>query len=146
MTAGEFMEMDWKCTIFATAFKSSVRDGYDSYDFVRKVMTDESIDWLYTTDDCQDWSDGLFLYSVLKSKLRFKKVDQDSEERLLDYHILYFAGYLYKYWMMNYNMDRKEAYKILPLERLVNNIITYYMHGWNYLIDNATKTYNSEKH
>ncbi len=58
MTSVEYDLMNWKCNIFSRAFELSISDSYDSYDFVKKVMTDKSIDWLYTTDDCQDWADG----------------------------------------------------------------------------------------
>lgn len=141
MTQSEFRRLNHICKVFATAFETSVTDGCESYSFAKKVMTTKSIDWLYTVDDCQDWCDGWFLYGVLKHELKgFRKGKSE------DKYFMNFAGYLYKYWMNTRGTDRKEIYKILPLERLKASFDFYHTQGWEYIIEDAISTYNSKNY
>ena len=128
----------WKCEIFGTAFKlSSVRYKYDSEHFVKTVMTDKSLDWLFTNDDCQEWCDGYFLMSVLDYRENFKS------GVCADEYLMWWLGYLYKYWMKTRGTSRKEIYKILPFKRFVATFGFYHTQGWDYVIDDAIRTYKT---
>lgn len=140
MTDFEYRQLHHICNVFSTAFKTSVKDCCNSYDFARKTMTTKSIDWLFTVDDCQDWCDGWFLYSVLNNNLNFKK------GKSLDEYFMGFAGYLYKYWMNTRKMDRKEIYKILPLKRLKASFEFYHTQNWDFIIEDATKVFKEKKY
>lgn len=129
------------CNVFGTAFESSVHNHCDSYDFARKVMTTRGIDWLFDNDDVQDWCDGWFLFGVLE-----KKIGGFKQGNLLDLHIMQFAGYLYKYWMNTRNASRYRIYEVLPLERLEATFGFYHTQGWDYIIDDAIKTYEDQSY
>ncbi len=127
--------------VFSTAFESSVYNNCDSYDFARKVMTTRKIDWLFSNDDVQDWCDGWFLFSVMEHELgEFKK------GKTLDKYVMQFAGYLYKYWMNTRHTSRYQIYDILPLERLVATFDFYHTQGWDYIIEDAIKTYKEKSY
>lgn len=133
--SGEELIKDRKCKIFAELFRLSAKKGYDSLDFVKKVMTDKTLDWLFAVDDCQEWCDEAFLMSVMERQIDFKKGE------ILDDYLLWFAGYLYKYWMLKYSLDRRIIYKILPLKRLNASFGFYHTQGWDYVINDAVKVY-----
>lgn len=136
----DFQILHLKCNIFGRVFELSAADNFDSYEFAKKIMTDKSIAWIYETDDCQDWCDGEFLYSELKSGLDFKK------GKTLDTYLLHFAGYLYKYWMNTKGTDRAEIYKILPLQRLEASFGFYHTQGWEYIIEDSIQAYKNKSY
>ena len=143
MTKSElaYKRLMFKCDIFGTAFKlSSVSYGYDSEHFVRVVMTDKKLDWLFSLDDCQEWCDGYFLMSVLDYREKFKK------GVCADGYLLWWLGYLYKYWMNTRGASRQEIYKILPFDRFVASFAFYHTQGWDYVIDDAIRTYKNKNY
>lgn len=141
MTKLEEKRLHHISNVFSTAFESSVYNNCDSYDFARKVMTTKEIDWLFGNDDVQDWCDGWFLFSVFEHELgAFKK------GTTLDKYVMKFAGYLYKYWMNTRHTDRYQIYEVLPLERLVATFGFYHTQGWDYIINDAVKTYKEKSY
>lgn len=129
------------CDIFGVAFKlSSTQYHYDSEHFVRTVMTDKNLDWLFGYDDCQDWCDGYFLMSVLDYHEKFKS------GKCADEYLMWWLGYLYKYWMTTRGTPRQEIYKILPFNRFVASFEFYHTQGWDYVIDDAIRTYKTKSY
>ena len=131
----------YKCNVLGTAFSiSSSRYNYDSEDFVKKVMTDKSLDWLFSIDDCQEWCDGYFLMSVLDYYLDFKS------GKCEDDYAMWWLGYLYKYWKNTRGASRYEIYKILPLKRFMVNFNFYHTQGWDFVIDEAIRDYKNHNY
>lgn len=126
----------FRCNMFGNMFKQSLKDGLDSKTFIKDVMTNKNYDFMFITYACQEWSDDAFMYSVIKNKTKCKK------GKTLDSYILWFAGYLYRYWMETRNMDRKDIYKILPIEKLLNGFDFYHTQDWDYIINDVS---NNEK-
>ena len=62
---------------------------------------------------------------------------------MVDEYVLWFAGYLYKYWMNTRGTSRRKIYKILPFPRLLATFEFYHTQGWDYVIDDAIKTYKT---
>lgn len=57
MSNGLFIDRNlmWKCEILGTAFRLSyIQYKYDSENFVKTIMTDKELDWLFAIDDCQE--------------------------------------------------------------------------------------------
>ncbi len=132
----DFTFISNKCDVLGTVFEISAQENYNSYDFVSKVMTDKSLDWLYTTDDCQDWSDGEFLYSVIKHNIKLMPGDSKT---ILDPVLMKYAGQVYKWWMVTRSTDRKQVYKILPLNMFVDCFGFYCSQSYDYIIDDAIR-------
>lgn len=127
-----------KSDILGKAFKFSVDYyGFDSKKLVRTIMTDNRLDYLFECDDCQDWCDGQFLMSIIAYEVKPVKGE------CADAYAMWFLGYLYKYWMKSRGIDRREIYKILPFERFMVNFDFYHTQGWDYVIDEAIRVYNS---
>ena len=130
-----------KCDILGDAFELSVRQyGYDSHDFVKKVMTDRKLDWLFKIDDCQEWCDGHYLMSILDYYEDFKKGVCESANDM------WWIGYLYKYWMLTRGTSRREIYKILPLKRFVATSLFYCSQDWEYVVNDAIRVYETKSY
>lgn len=127
-----------KCNVLGEAFKVlGIRYNYDSASTIKKIMTDKQFDWLFAIDDCQEWCDGYYLASVFSYYGNFK------QGVVGDDYALSFLGYLYKYWMLTKDTSRQEIYKILPYERFMATFNFYHTQGWNYIIDDAIRVYQS---
>lgn len=130
-----------KCDILGVAFRRSVtKHKYDSEDFVKKVMTDKKLDWLFAEDNCQEWCDGHFLMSVLDYYENFK------QGKCADDYAMWWLGYLYKYWMTTRGTSRREIYKILPFKRFMASYKFYHTQGWDYVIEDAIRTYKNKNY
>lgn len=129
------------CDRLGVAFKlSSVQYNYDSEYFVKTVMTSKNLDWLFEDDECQEWCDGHFLMNVLDYYENFKS------GKCADEYLMWWLGYLYKYWMSTRGTSRQEIYKILPFNRFVASFGFYHTQGWDYVIDEAIRTYKTKSY
>lgn len=52
---------------------------------------------------------------------------------------MWFAGYLYKYWMMTRGIDRRKIYRFLPFEKFLNGFAFYHTQDWDYIINDVMK-------
>lgn len=130
-----------QCDKLGIAFKiSATQYNYDSEHFVKTVMTSKKLDWVFADDECQEWCDGYFLMSVFDYHEKFKV------GKCADEYLLWWLGYLYKYWMTTRGTPRREIYKILPFKRFVATFDFYHTQGWDYVIDDAIRVYNEKSY
>lgn len=54
-----------------------------------------------------------------------------------------FLGYLYAYWILTRGSTREEVYRILPFERFIASFEFYHTQGWDFVIDAAIKTFET---
>lgn len=140
-SAGFDSALNYKCDTFGRAFEVSVLQyGCESNNFVKKVMTDKKLDWLFEMDDCQEWCDGYYLMSILEYYEHFKK------GACADDYAMWWLGYLYKYWMVTRGTSRYEIYKILPLKRFLATFEFYHTQDWDYVIDDAIRVYETKSY
>lgn len=126
-----------KCNIMADAFKLSVKKGYNTIDFITKVMTSKKLDWLFAMDDCFEWADDAVLLSVLEHNLKLKKGP------VLDEFTAWLIGYTYKYWLLTWNTNRYEIWNVLPVQRFLASFDFYHTQDWDYVIEDAIKVYET---
>lgn len=124
-----------KSDIFGKMFSRSVDFGYNSCDFVKELMTNPELEDMVFYDERTEWCDECFLLRVFENMFTFKKGET------LDKYLMWFLGYLYKYWMRSKNMKPKEVYKILPVEEYLKRYAFYHTQGWYYIINDATDEY-----
>ena len=128
--------LHYKCNLFGKAFVLASRDGYNVDKFVKEVMTSKELDWLFAIDDCQEWCDEYFFYAILRENVKCKKQTHFVPE---DDFFMWFAGYLYKYWMNTRGTPRSLIYGILPLQKLRDNFGFYHTQDWDRVIDDCLK-------
>ena len=128
-----------KCKFLGGVFRASASDGYESISFVRKLMTDSQFAFLLTHDQMIEWCDDSFLYHHI---IRHYPVFEKGETA--DPYLLWFAGYLYKYWMNTRNIPPDKIYQILPLERLSAMFAFYHTQDWDFVIEDSTRLYHED--
>lgn len=110
----------------------------ESKSFIRTIMTDKRFEEIIVNHDEFDWCDETFLCSELVNNFNI----QFKQGKALDQYMLWYAGYLYKWWMMLYNKKPCEVYRILPITKLIDNFDFYHTQDWDYVIQDATERYN----
>lgn len=130
--------LDEKCDIFGSMFKLlSTEYKFDSALSVRTIMTDKSLYWLFPNVDNQDWCDERFMLSQIMNRVHFTK------GKVAEDYAMWFLGYLYAYWILTRGSTREEVYRILPFERFIASFEFYHTQGWDFVIDDAIKTFET---
>ena len=130
---------DEKSEILGRAFVLSAKEGYESKEFVKAVMSSPKIEFFINVDESADWCDEWFLFANFEQCYKFKK------GKTIEEYELWFMGYLYKYWMRTRHMKAKDVYKILPFEEFHNRFGFYHTQGWDYIIEDMTQEYKEKK-
>lgn len=131
--------LHFKCKLFAKVFSKSVKAGLDSNKFVNTVMTSDSLTKLFKSDDCFEWCDAEVLFGTLQKYVEFEKGNVLNED------VMWYAGYLYKFWMLTRKMSRKKIYEILPIEALAKRYPFYHTQDWNFVINDAIENFENRK-
>lgn len=77
-----------------------------------------------------EYADWMFLYNGFKYNIEFKK------GKTLNSNLMWFSGYLYKYWINEKDYDSREVYKLCPMECIIDRYEFYHTQGWSYIIGN----------
>lgn len=133
----EVFHRNEKCNIFADTFKRSVLLGYDSADFVKKVMTSDKLVTMTYEDERFEWCDECFLLNWMNNEEPFI-INHNTEDK----DAMWYLGWVYKYWMRVYNIKPREIYKIMPYEYFMKNFGFYHTQGEEYIIHDAINRYN----
>ena len=133
--------LDEKCDIFGCMFKLlSTEHQFDSALAVKTIMTDEKLYWLFPDIHNQDWCDERFMLSQIMARVHFVK------GKVANDYAMWFLGYLYAYRIVIRGSIREEVYKILPFNRFMASFEFYHTQGWDFVIDDAIKTYKSNNY
>lgn len=80
------------CEMSADLFVQSVRKGYDSKDFIEKLMNSETASYLYDKKDTQMWLGSNYIIQTLEQEVRIEKGRQYPED------LMSWIGYLFACW------------------------------------------------
>lgn len=87
------------CEMSADLFVQSVRNGYDSKDFIEKLMYSETAIYLYDKNDTQMWLGSNYIIQTLEQEVLIKKGKQYPED------VMSWIGYLFACWNLTYSED-----------------------------------------
>lgn len=111
------------CDIQGRLFELSAENFYESDNFIKVFMNSEVAKALDSTYNRMQWAGEEYLLEELVAvhgdKL-IKKGDIYSKE------ILYWMGYLYRYWHYYTNEDSVKIYKQAPAKRLKRNYLMFH--------------------
>jgi hypothetical protein len=90
------------CEMSADLFVHSIKKGYDSRDFIEKLMNSETAIYLYDKADTQMWLGSNYILQTLEQEVKIEKGEQFPEE------IMSWIGYLFACWNLSYEKDFPE--------------------------------------
>ena len=122
-----------QCNCIGNVFKLSSENNYDSFDFVNKFI-DSDFGFNILVDNYIGW---YFSYPFMFDKMvKFIKPNKGTP---LNSYLMWFYGYLLKYWITTRKMLPKDVYNMMPLDVFERRFMSYHTQGWEYLIERITK-------
>ena len=102
------------CEMSAELFVRSIEKGYDSKDFIEKLMNSETAEHLYNKMDTQMWLGVNYIMETLENELEIKKGKTYPED------LMSWIGYLFACWNFTYTQDApKDMLRQAPVDTLV---------------------------
>ena len=101
------------CEMSADLFVRSVKKGYDSKDFIEKLMSSETAIYLYDKADTQMWLGSNYIIQTLEQEVSINK------GKLYPEDLMSWIGYLFACWNFTYEEDTpKDMIRQAPVDTL----------------------------
>ena len=111
------------CDIQGRLFELSADNNYGSANFVKTFMTSEVAKALDSTYNRMQWAGEEYLLEELVA-ISGEKITNDGEVYSKD--VLYWMGYLYRYWHYYTNEDSLKIYKQAPVGTMKRNYLMFH--------------------
>ena len=109
------------CDIQGRLFELSGAKGYDSAPFIKAFMTSEVAKGLDSKFNRLQWAGEEYLLAEIADN-----AELTTSGSVYDKEVLYWAGYLYRFWHFNTGEDSKEIYKQAPAETMSRNWLIFH--------------------
>ena len=123
------------CDIQGRLFELSGANGYDSVTFIKAFMTGEVAKGLDSKFNRMQWAGEEY---VLEELLSEKEI---TSGETIDREMLYWSGYLYRYWHFYTGESSKEIYKQAPIKTMKVVYLMYHTMSPEMAIDRLKETY-----
>lgn len=110
------------CDIQGRLFELSLKYGYDSKKFIESFMNSKCAAALDDTYDRLQWAGEEYILEELDSEAG----GLPKSEGLFDKEVMYWAGYLYRYWHFYTGQTSKEIYEIADAEVMERSWLGYH--------------------
>ncbi len=130
------------CDIQGRLFELSAKKKYNSVAFVKAFMTSEIAKALDSEYNRMQWAGEEYLLEEVISAMGNKiSVDEDvfSEE------VLYWIGYIYRYWHYHTGEDSAKIYKQAPVETMKRNYLMFHTMSPALAIEDLKEIYKQKK-
>ena len=126
------------CDIQGRMFERST--AYASEDFIRNFMNSEVAEHLDSPYNKLQWMGEEYLMDELKDE---KKLDTDGEKYSPE--VLYWIGYLYRYWACTRGEKSKRIYRQAPAKTMKRNYMAFHTFDPEVAIDDLIKIYQQRQ-
>jgi hypothetical protein len=114
------------------------------------AFSDEYCSVIISSNYSFEWCDETFMLDTIMWRYKDAYGKPIPKTRIeYDDFLLWFGGYLYKYWI-DYKDVKSEnlpsILEILPWERYLTGFAFYHTQDWAYVVDDAIATYDINKH
>ena len=109
------------CDIQGRLFELSGANGYDSVTFIKAFMTSEVAKGLDSKFNRMQWAGEEYLLAEVADNAELTK-----SGIVYDKEVLYWTGYLYRFWHFATGEDSKEIYRQAPAETMSRNWLIFH--------------------
>ena len=109
------------CDIQGTLFELSGSNDYDSVTFIKAFMTGEVAKGLDSKFNRMQWAGEEYLLAEIADNAELTKGGT-----VYDKEVLYWTGYLYRFWHFATGEDSKEIYRQAPAETMSRNWLIFH--------------------
>jgi hypothetical protein len=113
---------------------------YASEDFIRDFMNSEVAEHLDSPYNKLQWMGEEYLMDELKDE---KKLDTDGEKYSPE--VLYWIGYLYRYWACTRGEKSKRIYRQAPAKTMKRNYMAFHTFDPEVAIDNLIEIHQQRR-
>lgn len=114
-------------------FRRSVKYGYDSEKFVKLVCLTDYGHLVFDDIRANEWLADTHVMEGFKKEFKIPK------GQTYNPNIMYFVGYLYRYWGITEDKPIKEIYNMAPLDFMVKKYGFYHTQGEEYVIEDIKR-------
>ena len=109
------------CDIQGRLFVLSGTKGYDSVLFIKSFMKSDVAKGLDSKYNRMQWAGEEYLLAEIADD-----AELTTSGSVYDKEVLYWTGYLYRFWHFNTGEDSKEIYKQAPAETMSRNWLIFH--------------------
>lgn len=132
-------EDSFRAKEFAKLMQLTIKKKYDSKKFLEKLYLSDKTQELLSNYLIYDWCDETFLLAEFENL-----VGPFETGKVLDSDVLWFAGYLYEWWVFTRKEKPSKVYTILSIEKLVAGYAFWHTQDWDFVIDEAINMYEND--
>lgn len=122
-------------------FKLSVVDGLDSLVFIRLFMHSEVAKGLDSIFHRFQWAGEEYLFEEIKDEFSDKLL---MHEETLDSEMMYWIGYLYRYWHYYTGENSREIVKQAPAKTMASSYLMFHTMDPEIAIDNLKEMHRQK--
>lgn len=130
------------CDIQGRLFELSSIQGYDSADFIKQFMNSEVAKNLDSPYNRMQWAGEEYL---LEEIIDQRGMHIAKSEAPLPIDVLYWIGYIYRYWHYYSGDESKKIYKKAPVNTMKTNYLMFHTMAPEMAIDNLIEIHYQKK-
>ncbi len=130
------------CDIQGRLFELSLNAGFDSISFIKAFMTSDVAENLDSPYNRMQWAGEEYLLEELIAE---KKDDLIKSNTQFSRDVLFWIGYIYRYWHFYRNESSKTIYRIAPAETMERNYLMFHTMDAKMAIDDLIEIYNQKQ-
>lgn len=127
------------CDIQGRLFELSKEKGYDSVTFIKAFMNSEVAKGLDSKFNRMQWAGEEYLLAELSDI-----ADLTVGGTVYDKEVLYWSGYLYRFWHFTTDENSKEIYKQAPAETMRRNWLIFHTLAPEVAIEDLKEIYRQK--
>ena len=128
------------CDIQGRLFENAGKVGYNSEQFIKQFMTSSLAKELDSTYNRMQWAGEEYLLEEFADRCP----DAPKDGKLYDNEVLYWAGYVYRYWHFVTGESSKEIYKQAPAETMNTNYLMFHCMDTELAIEDLKEIYRQK--
>ncbi len=125
------------CDTQGQLFELSAKHGYNSEDFIKAYMLSDTAKAMDMEFNHVQWAGKEYVLSTLEDECGSKLTKGDS---LLDQEILFWIGYIYRYWNLYTGESSKAIYRQAPAKVMQTVYLMYHTMSPELAIDRLKET------
>ena len=127
------------CDIQGRLFELSGIKGYDSIPFIKTFMNSHVAQGLDSKYNRFQWAGEEYLLAEVEDIAPLPK-----SGKIFDKEILYWSGYLYRFWHYTTGEDSKEIYRQAPAETMKRNWLIFHTFAPEVAIEDLKEIYKQK--
>ena len=128
------------CDIQGRLFELSGKKEYDSAVFIKTFMTSDVAKGLDSKFNRLQWAGEEYLLAEVEDIAPLPK-----SGKIFDKEILYWSGYLYRFWHYTTGEDSKEIYRQAPAETMKRNWLIFHTFAPEVAIEDLKEIYRQKQ-